>query len=66
MSARPKAYRPLGISDNRPDWFYPERAAHAPYNAPIVVRDTDSALGRYNLQTKEIFEGYCTDSWSPV
>ena len=31
-----------------------EWAANAPNNEPIVVRDTDSAMGRYNLQTKEI------------
>lgn len=43
-----------GASDNRADWFFPEWAASAPFNRPIVVRDTDSALGRYNLQTKEI------------
>jgi formylmethanofuran dehydrogenase subunit E len=43
-----------GFCDNTPDWFYPEWAAKAPYNNPIVVRDTDSALGRYNLKTKEI------------
>ncbi|MDJ0988183.1 MAG: formylmethanofuran dehydrogenase subunit E family protein [Desulfobacterales bacterium] len=43
-----------GIADNTPDWFYPEWAANAAYNKPIVVRDTDSALGRYNLVTKEI------------
>jgi formylmethanofuran dehydrogenase subunit E len=43
-----------GISDNTPDWFYPEWAANAEYNKPIVVCDTDSALGRYNLSTKEI------------
>ncbi len=43
-----------GISDNTPDWFYPEWAANAAYNKPIVVRDTDSALGRYNLRTKEL------------
>jgi formylmethanofuran dehydrogenase subunit E len=43
-----------GISDNTPDWFYPEWAANAAYNKPIVVRDTDSALGRYNLSPKEI------------
>jgi len=49
-----KEYKPLGASDNSPDWFYPEWAANAPNNQPIVVRDTDSALGRYNLQTKEI------------
>lgn len=40
--------------DNEADWFYPEWAANASYNKPIVVRDTDSALGRYNLKTKEI------------
>jgi formylmethanofuran dehydrogenase subunit E len=45
---------PLGASDNSPDWFYPAWAAHAAYNKPIAVRDTDSALGRYNLKTKEI------------
>lgn len=39
---------------NSPDWFYPEWAANAPNNQSIVVRDTDSAMGRYNLQTKEI------------
>jgi formylmethanofuran dehydrogenase subunit E len=44
----------VGLSDNTPDWFYPEWAANATYNKPIVVRDTDSALGRYNLGTKEV------------
>jgi len=43
-----------GAADNTPDWFYPEWAANAPYGGPLVVRDTDSALGRYNLKTKEI------------
>ena len=43
-----------GKTDNTPDWFYPDWAANAPYNTPIVVKDTDSALGRYNLKTKEI------------
>lgn len=43
-----------GKADNTPDWFYPDWAANAPYNIPIVVKDTDSALGRYNLKTKEI------------
>lgn len=43
-----------GRSDNAPDWFYPAWAAEAPYNKPILVRDTDSALGRYSLQTKEL------------
>ena len=49
-----KEQKPLGASDNSPDWFYPEWAANAPNNQPLVVRDADSALGRYNLQTKEI------------
>jgi formylmethanofuran dehydrogenase subunit E len=48
------ASKPLGASDNSPDWFYPACAAHAAYNKPIAVRDTDSPLGRYNLKTKEI------------
>lgn len=43
-----------GKTDNTPDWFYPAWAAEAKYNKPIVVRDTDSALGRYALKTKEI------------
>lgn len=43
-----------GTSDNRAEWFFPEWAADAPFNQPIVVRDTDSALGRYNIHTKEI------------
>ena len=43
-----------GRTDNTPDWFYPAWAAQAPYNYPIQVRDTDSALGRYSLKTKEI------------
>lgn len=42
------------ITDNRPDWFFPEWAANAPNNRAIRVRDTDSALGRLNLQTKKI------------
>ncbi|GBC81779.1 hypothetical protein HRbin10_00891 [bacterium HR10] len=43
-----------GKTDNSPDWFYPAWAAEATYNKPIVVRDTDSALGRYSVKTKEI------------
>lgn len=43
-----------GKSDNSPDWFYSKAIAEAKYNKPIVVRDTDSALGRYTLKTKEI------------
>jgi len=43
-----------GKSDNSPDWFYPKVIAKAKYNEPITVLDTDSALGRYSLRTKEI------------
>jgi formylmethanofuran dehydrogenase subunit E len=43
-----------GSTDNSPDWFYPEWAVVARYNQPIRVLDTDSALGRYSLHTKEI------------
>lgn len=40
--------------DNGPEWFYPKWAAAAKYNQPIRVLDTNSALGRYSLNTKEI------------
>lgn len=43
-----------GACDNKADWFYPDWAANGAYNTPIVVKDTDSALGRLNLKTKEI------------
>lgn len=43
-----------GRTDTSPDWFYPAWAGQAKYNQPIRVRDTDSALGRYSLKTKEI------------
>lgn len=43
-----------GKTDNSPDWFYPSWATEAKYNKPIIVRDTDSALGRYSLKMKEI------------
>ena len=43
-----------GKTDNTTDWFYPDWAAKAPYNKPVVVKDTDSALGRYNMKTREI------------
>ena len=43
-----------GRTDNTPDWFYPAWTEQAKYNQPIRVRDTDSALGRYSLKTKEI------------
>lgn len=43
-----------GKTDNSADWFYPAWAAAGKYNKPITVKDTDSALGRYSLKTKEI------------
>ncbi|HJX31449.1 MAG TPA: formylmethanofuran dehydrogenase subunit E family protein [Thermodesulfobacteriota bacterium] len=43
-----------GNSDNTADWFYPSWVANAPYNNHIVVRDTESSLGRYSLKTKTI------------
>jgi len=43
-----------GKTDNSTDWFYPEWAANAKFNYPISVLDTDSALGRYSLKTKEV------------
>jgi len=43
-----------GCSDNSPAWFYPAWAASATYAKPIHVRDTDNALGRYSLKTKQI------------
>lgn len=49
-----RSYAGEGKTDNAPDWFYPKWAAEAKYNKPIVVKDTDSALGRYSLKTKEI------------
>lgn len=41
-------------NNNSSDWFFPAAFAEARYNKPIIVRDTDSALGRYSLKTKEI------------
>lgn len=43
-----------GATDNAADWFFPDWAANALNSRPLKVRDTDSALGRYNLTTKEI------------
>jgi formylmethanofuran dehydrogenase subunit E len=42
------------MTDNAPDWFYPEWAAAAPGSRAIQVLDTDSALGRYSLRPKEV------------
>lgn len=36
------------------EWYYPAWAANAKYNTPIKVLDTESALGRYAQNTKEI------------
>lgn len=55
ISALPSCATPgEGRADNTPDWFYPAWTGQAQYNQPIRVRDTDSALGRYSLKTKEI------------
>lgn len=43
-----------GETDNSPDWFFPVWAAEARFNKPIRVRDTDSALGRLALKTKDL------------
>lgn len=43
-----------GGTDKTPDWFYPDWAATARFNTPVRVLDTDSALGRYSLQHKEL------------
>lgn len=43
-----------GPCDQKVDWFFPEWAASGRNAEPLRVRDTDSALGRYNLQTKEL------------
>ena len=37
-----------------PAWYYPDWIKDAKYNEPIQVLDTDSALGRYSLKTKEL------------
>jgi len=42
------------MSDNAPDWFFPEWASTAPGSSPIQVIDTESALGRYARQPKAI------------
>lgn len=36
------------------DNFYPKWAATATYNRPLLVRDTDSAIGRRSLQPKQL------------
>lgn len=43
-----------GVTDNTPDWFYPDWAATARFNTPVRVLDTDSALGRHSLKSKEL------------
>ena len=42
------------MTDDAPDWFYPEWASTAPGGRAILVLDTDSALGRYSLEPKAI------------
>ncbi|MDP9050328.1 MAG: formylmethanofuran dehydrogenase subunit E family protein [Acidobacteriota bacterium] len=47
---------PVGLDAQQPDQddFYPEWAASARYLQPLLVVDTDSALGRRNLHPKSI------------
>ncbi|MDD3014058.1 MAG: formylmethanofuran dehydrogenase subunit E family protein [Candidatus Gastranaerophilales bacterium] len=47
-------YAQQGKTNNTPDWFYPKWAAKTKYNCPVTVLDTDSGLGRYSLQTKQL------------
>ncbi len=35
-------------------WYYPALAKEAKYNTPLHVKDTDSALGRFNVKTKSM------------
>jgi len=35
-------------------WYYPDWVKNAPYNKQLNVKDTDSALGRYNIKTKTL------------
>lgn len=35
-------------------WYYPDWVKNAPYNKQLIVKDTDSALGRYNIKTKTL------------
>jgi len=35
-------------------WFYPKWVQETPHSKIILVKDTDSALGRYNTRTKEL------------
>lgn len=49
------AYNLFGnTNDLTQSWYYPKWVAKAPYNNPLIVKDTDSALGRYNIRTKKL------------
>ncbi len=43
-----------GKIDNLPEWYYPEWVSKTKYNTAVRVLDTESALGRYALKSKEI------------
>ncbi len=53
-SSVPQTNTCRGCTDLAPDWFFPEWVARAPNARPIRVRDTESALGRYDRFTKEV------------
>jgi formylmethanofuran dehydrogenase subunit E len=45
----------IGLNKSKnTEWYYPAWAVNAKYNQPIKVLDTESALGRYAQNTKEI------------
>lgn len=41
-------------TDQGAESFYPSWAVSAPFNTPLLVRDTDGALGRLSLQAKRL------------
>lgn len=44
----------LIFNQDKTSWYYPNWADNAKYNAPVKVLDTESALGRYAQNTKDI------------
>lgn len=42
------------FADGIEPWYYPDWVKNAPYNQQLNVKDTDSALGRYNIKTKAL------------
>jgi len=42
------------FASNVEAWYYPNWVKEAKFNTPLKVKDTDSALGRYNIHTKAL------------